>query len=153
MVTGVQPRGSSRKAEPAASAPFARLGSAQLFGGGDQLFELMVDLGPVQQLQGLAVPEQPFAAFGVAAQDRLARVLAEQVLLAGRSVSLSFQAGEHQQVIGRMFCQMAEMRAHLQAEYALLVIGRREIESEKKLVDGGAVEWIHGVFRVTGGSH
>ncbi|HIE1867253.1 TPA: hypothetical protein ACXJVP_005490 [Pseudomonas aeruginosa] len=52
-----------------------------------------------------------------------------------------------------MLGQVTEVSAYLQADYLFFVVRGWNIEGEKKLVNGGAVEWVHVVFRVAEGGH
>ncbi len=121
----------------------AILAFVDLAGGVYQLFQLVVDLGAIQLLQGLTTPQYRCQALGIETQYRLARVLTEQVLGSGLSAGGCVEAGKHQQIVGRVFGQMAGQFADLQAGDALLLLRRRQGEGEKQLVDGGVIKRVH----------
>ncbi len=114
-----------------------------LAGGVYQLFQLVVDLGAIQLLQGLATPQYRCQALGIETQYRFARVLTEEVLGRGLGAGGHVEAGKHQQIVGRVFGQMAGQFADLQAGDALLLLRRRQGEGEKQLVDGGVIKRVH----------
>lgn len=114
-----------------------------LAGGVYQLFQLVVDLGAIQLLQGLTTPQHRRQALGIETQYRFARVLAEEVLGRGLGAGGRVEAGKHQQIIGRVFGQVAGQFADLQAGDALLLLRRRQGEGEKQLVDGGVIKRVH----------
>lgn len=114
-----------------------------LAGGVYQLFQLVVDLGAIQLLQGLATPQYRCQALGIETQYRLARVLAEEVLGGGLSTGGRVEAGKHQQIVGRVLGQVTGQFADLQAGDALLLLRRRQGEGEKQLVDGGVIKRVH----------
>ncbi len=103
----------------------AVLAFVDLAGGVYQLFQLVVDLGAIQLLQGLTTPQHRCQALGIETQYRLARVLTEQVLGRGLGAGGRVEAGKHQQIVGRVFGQMAGQFADLQAGDALLLLRRR----------------------------
>lgn len=109
----------------------AILAFVDLAGGMNQLFQLVVDLGAIQLLQGLTTPQHRCQALGIETQYRLARILTEQVLGGGLGAGGRVEAGKHQQIVGRVFGQMAGQFADLQAGEALLLLRRRKGEGEK----------------------
>ncbi len=108
-----------------------------------QLLQLVVDLGAIQLLQRLATPQHRRQALGIEPQHRLARVLTKQVLGGGLGAGGRVEAGKHQQIVGRVFGQMAGQLADLQAGDALLLLRRRQREGEKQLVYGGVIKRVH----------
>lgn len=125
---------------------------ANLAGGVYQLLQLMMDLASIELLQWLTAPEYWGQAIRIECQNRFAGVLAEQVLRCGLCAGGGFQAGKHQQVVGRVFGQVVGLLADLQAGDALFLCWHGEREGKKQLVEGGVIKRVHRGLQIGDGA-